>query len=342
MIYINTHIFNTDDSSIKDAAEIIKTGGLVAFPTETVYGLGANVFNDEAVKNIFKAKGRPVDNPLIVHISDFDMINIIAADIPDSAKILMDAFMPGPLTIIMKKSDKISHLITAGLETVAIRFPSHPVAKKLIEYSGVPIAAPSANLSGKPSPTIARHVIDDLSGRVEGIIDGGECDAGLESTVIDCTADIPIILRPGIITLDDIKEYIPNAEIDKNILNAVMPGDTPKCPGMKYRHYAPEAKVFVVEGKKEAVIDKIKELLLENSSYKTGVLCCSDENYKCNKKINIENGNKGYAHRLYTNLRLFDEASIDVVFAEFYINDKYAVSVKNRLYKSASNNIIYV
>lgn len=314
----------------------------MAFPTETVYGIGANIFNEEAVKNIFKAKGRPADNPLIVHISDFEMLNEIVEFIPDSAKILMDAFMPGPLTIIMKKSKKVSSLITAGLDTVAIRFPSHPVAKKLIEYSNVPIAAPSANLSGKPSPTIVRHVIDDLSGRVEAIIDGGTCDAGLESTVIDCTAEIPVILRPGIITLEDIKEYIPDAEIDRHVLNAVMPGDTPKCPGMKYRHYAPDAKVFVVEGKKENVINKIKELLLENKSLKTGVLCCSGENYECDKIINIENGNKGYAHGLYTNLRLFDEASINVVFAEFYIDDKYAVSVKNRLYKSASNNIIYV
>ena len=314
----------------------------MAFPTETVYGIGANIFNEEAVKNIFKAKGRPADNPLIVHISDFEMLNEIVEFIPDSAKILMDAFMPGPLTIIMKKSKKVSSLITAGLDTVAIRFPSHPVAKKLIEYSNVPIAAPSANLSGKPSPTIARHVIDDLSGRVEAIIDGGTCDAGLESTVIDCTAEIPVILRPGIITLEDIKEYIPDAEIDRHVLNAVMPGDTPKCPGMKYRHYAPDAKVFVVEGKKENVINKIKELLLENKSLKTGVLCCSGENYECDKIINIENGNKGYAHGLYTNLRLFDEAAINVVFAEFYIDDKYAVSVKNRLYKSASNNIIYV
>ena len=270
------------------------------------------------------------------------MIDDIAAFIPDNAKILMDAFMPGPLTIIMKKSDKISPLITAGLDTVAIRFPSHPVAKKLIEYSAVPIAAPSANLSGKPSPTIARHVIKDLSGRVEGIIDGGICDAGLESTVIDCTSDIPVILRPGIITLEDIKEYIPNAEIDKHVLNAVMPGDTPKCPGMKYKHYAPDAKVIVVEGKKESVINKIKELLLDNKELKTGVLCCSGEKYDCNKIINIENENKGYAHGLYTNLRLFDESGIDIVFAEFYIDDKYAVSVKNRLYKSASNNIIYV
>ena len=270
------------------------------------------------------------------------MLNNVVACIPDTAKILMDAFMPGPITIIMKKADKVSTFITAGLDTVAIRFPSHPVARKLIELSNVPIAAPSANLSGKPSPTIARHVIDDLSGRVDAIIDGGTCDAGLESTVIDCTGDVPVILRPGIITLEDIQEYIPDAEIDEHVLNAVMPGDTPKCPGMKYRHYAPEAKVIVVEGKKEDVINKIKQLLIENAKLKTGVLCCSGENYSCNKIINIENGNKGYAHGLYTNLRLFDEDAIDIVFAEFYIDDKYAVSVKNRLYKSASNNIIYV
>ncbi len=270
------------------------------------------------------------------------MLPLIVSHIPDSAKILMDAFMPGPLTIIMKKSEKISPVITAGLDTVAVRFPSHPVAKRLIELSGVPISAPSANLSGKPSPTIARHVIDDLTGRVDAIFDGGMCDAGLESTVIDCTGDIPLILRPGIITLEDVQEYIPEADIDKDVLSAVMPGDAPKCPGMKYKHYAPDAKVVVVEGSKENVIRKIHELLKENSALKTGVLSCSGEKYTCNKIITIKDGNKGYAHGLYTNLRLFDEASIDIVFAEFYIDDKYAVSVKNRLYKSASNNIIYV
>lgn len=339
---MNTKILKTDENSIKEAAEIIKKGGLVAFPTETVYGIGANTFNEKAVRNIFKAKGRPADNPLIVHISNFNMLADVVEYIPDNAKILMDAFMPGPLTIIMKKTKSVNSVITAGLDTVAVRFPSHPVARKLIELSGVPIAAPSANLSGKPSPTISRHVIDDLTGRVDAIIDGGTCDAGLESTVIDCTSDIPVILRPGIITLEDIKEYIPNAEIDEHVLKAVMPGDTPKCPGMKYKHYAPDAKVIVVEGKKEDIIIKIKQLLLENKDLKTGVLCCSKEKYDCNMIINIENGNEGYAHGLYTNLRLFDENSIDIVFAEFYIEDKYAVSVKNRLYKSASNNIIYV
>ena len=342
MIFINTKILSTDEGSLKEAASIIKSGGIVAFPTETVYGIGANIYNEEAIKNIFKAKGRPADNPLIVHISSFDMLSDIVSYIPDSAKILMDAFMPGPLTIIMKKSDKINPIITAGLDTVAVRFPSHPIARKFIEFSSVPIAAPSANLSGKPSPTIARHVIDDLTGRVDAIFDGGMCDAGLESTVIDCTGDIPLILRPGIITLEDVQEFIPEADIDKDVLSAVLPGDTPRCPGMKYKHYAPDAKVIVVEGEKEKVINKIKSLLSENSDFKTGVLSCSGESYKCNKIINIENGNKGYAHGLYTSLRLFDENAIDIVFAEFYIDDKYSVSVKNRLYKSASNNIIYV
>lgn len=326
---------------MKEAGEIIKNGGLVAFPTETVYGIGANVFNEEAVLNIFKSKGRPADNPLIVHICDFNMIDELVTHIPHYAQILMDAFMPGPITLIMNKSSKVSKAVTGGLNTVAIRYPSHPAAQKLIEFAGVPIPAPSANLSGKPSPTIARHVADDMTGRIDAIIDGGECEAGLESTVVDCTGDFPVILRPGIITLEDIREYIPETEIDENILKTVTASEKPKCPGMKYKHYAPDAKVIVVEGREEHVIDKIEALLKENKSSKTGVLSCSSHDYNV-FTIKIKDGNKGYAHSLFTNLRKFDEEGIELVFAEFTINDKYAITVKNRLYKSAANNIIYV
>lgn len=342
MIIINTLFLNTCETDLKKAAEIIKAGGLVGFPTETVYGIGADAFNEEAVKNIFKAKGRPVDNPLIVHISNFNMIDRLVTNIPDSARILMDAFMPGPITLIMQKSEIVNNTVTGGLNTVAIRFPSHPAARKLIELANTPIPAPSANLSGKPSPTIAKHVADDMTGRIDAIIDGGECSEGLESTVVDCTGDIPVILRPGIITLEDIREYIPEAETDKNVLHAAEPGEQPKCPGTKYKHYAPDAQVIVIEGEKTSVIEKIKELISKTHDKKIGVMACSDTDYNSDLTIKINNGNKGYAHSLFTSLRNFDEAGIDIVFAEFYINDKYSITVKNRLYKSASNNIIYV
>lgn len=333
---------NSNEEDILKAADIIKSGGLVGFPTETVYGIGADAFNEEAVKNIFKAKGRPIDNPLIVHISDFKMIDRLVTYVPDNAKILMDAFMPGPITLIMKKSKEVNDTVTGGLDTVAIRFPAHPAARKLIEFAQTPIPAPSANLSGKPSPTTAKHVADDMTGRIDAIIDGGECSEGLESTVVDCTGEIPVILRPGIITLEDIQEYIPEAEIDENILKSAEPGEKPRCPGMKYKHYAPDAEVIVVEGEKSLVAEKIKELIKENNGRKIGVMACSDTEYKADLTVRIKNGNKGYAHSLFSGLRNFDEAGIDIVFAEFFINDKYAITVKNRLYKSASNNIIYV
>ena len=288
------------------------------------------------------AKGRPSDNPLIVHISSFEMLDKIVKEIPDSARILMDAFMPGPITLVMKKRDEINNIVTGGLDTVAVRFPSHRAAQKFIEYSATPIPAPSANLSGKPSPTIARHVLDDMMGRVDAIIDGGECEAGLESTVVDCTTEVPVILRPGIITLEDIRQYIPRAEIDQNVLKATEQTDKPRCPGMKYKHYAPDAQVVVVEGAKENVIAKIKSIICENKHKKIGILACSDEIYDASYIMRVKDGNKGYAHSLFTSLRTFDEKKIDLIIAEFYIEDKYAVTVKNRLYKSASNNIIYV
>lgn len=342
MINIDTKILRTDSASIAVAAEIIKNGGLVAFPTETVYGLGASAFNENAVKNIFKAKNRPMDNPLIVHIDSFDMLPSLVREITDNAKILMDAFMPGPITVILKKNPEICDAVTAGLDTVAVRFPSHKCALELIKASKLPIAAPSANLSGKPSPTISRHVIDDLSGRVEAIIDGGECEAGVESTVVDCTGTVPVILRPGIITDEDIKEYIDTVIIDEHVLRSVEENEQPKCPGTKYKHYSPDAEVYVIEGEKNKVAEKIKELLSENADKKAGVLSCTDNSYGDVFTLRTENGNAGYAHSLFTYLRKFDEEKTDIVFAEFCINDKYSLSVKNRLYKSAGNKIIYV
>lgn len=339
---MNTEILNTSDESLKKAGKILAEGGLVAFPTETVYGLGANAFSPESVKNIFKAKGRPSDNPLIVHVSDKAMIDELVTEKTESAKLLIDKFMPGAITLVMKKSEKIDDVVSAGLSTVAIRFPENKVAQKLIQYSNVPVAAPSANLSGKPSPTEARHVIEDMSGRIDLIIDGGSCFAGVESTVVDVTEEIPVILRPGIITLEDLRTVIPETLVDEHVLKAVSVTDTPKSPGMKYKHYAPNADVTVIEGQPQKVFEKINALLLQNKDKKCGVLTISSNSYDANVILSAGENNRDYAHNLFTRLREFDEAGAEIVFAELCIDDKYSMTVKNRLYKSAGNKVIYV
>ena len=269
---MDTKLFHTDDNEIAEAGEILRNGGLVAFPTETVYGLGASAFDSDAAKKIYAAKGRPSDNPLIVHICDKGQIKDIAEEIPESAKKVIDNCMPGPVTIILKKKSVVPNDVTAGLNTVAIRFPLYETAQKLIKAAGVPIAAPSANLSGKPSPTKAKHVVKDMTGRIDAIIDGGECNVGVESTIVDFTGEKPVILRPGGVTYDDLKGIGLDVEIDKNILHSIAADEVPKCPGMKYKHYAPNAEVTVVEGEKDAVQSKIKELLEQCKNAKPEVM----------------------------------------------------------------------
>lgn len=329
-----TKIIKADN--IDEAAECIKHGGLVVFPTETVYGLGADALNDNAVRNIFKAKGRPSDNPLIVHISDKSDVYKLASEVGDNAKKLIDRFFPGCLTVILKKSDTVGEAVTAGLDTVAVRMPSNPIANELIRKSGCFIAAPSANLSGSPSPTVARHVIDDMNGRVDYIIDGGSSEIGLESTVVDVSGEHPEILRPGKITYEELRSVVPDITINPGILKDA---DKPKSPGMKYKHYSPKADVVVVVGKKENVRRIIAEKILHDK--KCGVLTYKGGKYDGAFVINAGDDMETYASGLFYNLRVFDENKIDIVYAEFSDESGIGLAVKNRLFKSAGHKVIY-
>ena len=314
---------NIDNESIKKAGEIIREGGLVAFPTETVYGLGANALNKEAAKKIYAAKGRPSDNPLIAHIANEEMLKPLVKEIPEVAKKLMDAFWPGPMTLIFNKSDIVPKDTTGGLDTVAIRMPNHPIAQALIKEAGVSIAAPSANLSGKPSPTLGEHVIDDMDGRIDMIIDGGMVGMGLESTIIDVTVEPPMILRPGFITKEMLKEVIDQVETDKAILTKPTDGLRPKAPGMKYRHYAPKADFRMYDGEEEKVANEIIKVANEKDSqgYVTGILTSDQNKHFYEGKVNdgvvivslgmfTKKVQSSYQKLLQENFKLLDENQI--------------------------------
>ena len=329
---------------IRESGEIIKKGGLVAFPTETVYGLGGDALNPESSRKIYAAKGRPSDNPLIVHISQWDSIYKIAKDIPETAKILADAFWPGPLTMIVNKSEAVPYETTGGLDTVAVRYPDHSVALKFIEAAGGYVAAPSANKSGRPSPTTAEHVYEDMNGRIEMIIDGGEVGIGVESTIVDLTSDEPMILRPGYITKEMLERVLGNVDTDKTILDNNS-GVKPKAPGMKYRHYAPKGDMTIVEGEDDSVVRFINEMVLENENNGkiVGVLC-TDETYdliKAKHKYNAGSKMNEHeiAHNLYGILREFDQDGIEVIFSQSFSEDGFGTAVMNRLLKAAGFNI---
>ena len=332
---------NIDSKALYEAAEIIRSGGLAAMPTETVYGLGGSALDSNAAAKIYAAKGRPSDNPLIIHVCSYEQIFEYTREVSEYAKKLIKEFMPGPFTIILKKADIIPDTVTAGLDSVAVRFPAHPVARELIKLSGVPIAAPSANLSGKPSPTKAEHVIDDMMGKIECIIDGGSCEVGVESTIVDATGDHPEILRPGGVTLEMLQAVCEDTGVDKNVLNFAAPGEKPKCPGTKYKHYAPNAEVTVVEGSRDGVRAKIKELIAENKGKVIGVLTMYESAYDDAVIISTSGANTGYAKDLFSALREFDKLGCDVVFAEFCENDGVGLAVKNRLYKSAGGRVLH-
>jgi len=340
VLKISPELIDTD--LINEAGEILARGGLVAFPTETVYGLGASAFDGEAAKKIYTAKGRPSDNPLIVHISDKAQIDELACDIPSYARRLIDAFMPGPFTIILKKKNIIPDTVTPGKDSVGIRFPSHRVACELIKAAGVPVAAPSANTSGKPSPTKAEHVINDMMGKIECIIDGGSCEVGVESTIVDATGASPIILRPGGVTLEMLNAVCADTKMDEHILESVAEDEAPKCPGSKYTHYSPDAEVVVVEGEEKAVQSKIRELIDQNKGRVIGALTMYGSAYDDAVIISTSEGSKGYAHDLFADLREFDRLGVEIVFAEFCERDGMDFAIKNRLYKSAGGNVIHV
>lgn len=337
---------NIDIDIITKAGEVLKKGGLVAFPTETVYGLGGDALNPESSKKIYAAKGRPSDNPLIVHVTNMEAIEKIVKEIPEDAVKLAKKFWPGPLTMIFNKNDVVPKETTGGLETVAIRMPSNKIARALIDAEGGYIAAPSANLSGRPSPTIAKYVIEDMEGRIEIIIDGGASDVGLESTIVDCTEDKPMILRPGYITQEMLEEALKEEVVwDRAIIDADCK-TAPKAPGMKYRHYAPKGELIVVEGTKEAVIKKINSLTKEdkNKNFRVGVIATEETKVYYNADFVKSAGHKGNetetAHHLFRILREFDDEKVDKMYSESFSGEGVGAAVMNRLLKAAGHQVI--
>lgn len=336
---------NIDREAIAYAGEILKRGGLVAFPTETVYGLGGDALNPESSKKIYAAKGRPSDNPLIVHICRLEDTGTIAEEIPQAYYRLAEAFWPGPLTIILKKSGRVPHETTGGLDTVAIRFPSNRIAHALIDAEGGFIAAPSANRSGRPSPTLAQYCREDLDGRVDMIIDGGQVGIGVESTIVDLTEGVPTILRPGYITKEMLDRVLGSVDVDRTILSADS-GIRPKAPGMKYRHYAPKGDLKIVTGSREAVIAYINRAAAEaaESGLKTGVIA-TDENYARYRADSVKSAGSrtdetGVARELFRILREFDDENCMVMFSESFDEGGIGMAVMNRLMKAAGHQII--
>lgn len=337
-----------DAEALKEAGEIIKRGGLVAFPTETVYGLGGDALNEDSSGKIYHAKGRPSDNPLIVHICRMEDLAPIVKEIPETAKKLAEAFWPGPLTMIMNKSGKVPYATTGGLDTVAVRMPGHKVALSFIQAAGGYIAAPSANISGKPSPTLAKYVAEDMDGRIEMIIDGGEIGIGLESTIVDLTEEAPIILRPGYITKEMLETVLGKVEMDKTILDDSTE-QAPKAPGMKYRHYAPRGELTIINGQQERVIAEInkKAQKMRQKGEKVGIIGTDDTVglYEADsvKSAGSRADEETIAHALYRILREFDDEEVTVIYSEAF--DETAGSggigqaIMNRLLKAAGHHM---
>lgn len=338
---MDTRILGTDHKGITEAARILKEGGLVAFPTETVYGLGANAMDDEAVSKVYAAKGRPSDNPMIVHVAKPQDLTLLTDNITDDMKKLAENFWPGPLTMVVQAKPQVSRITTGGLDTVAVRIPDNETTLKLIETAGMPLAGPSANLSGHPSPTSSNHVYDDLQGRIDAVIQGEICKVGIESTVVDMTSPAPVILRPGIVTAEDLEKVLgKKVELDPAVLQKPKILDNgklleteddykPKAPGMKYKHYAPKAEMMIFVGEPEKVRLAIaaEKMARVEFGQKVGVLIFDSDKPK------------EAAHDFFAQLRAFDKSGVDVILAAALKEDGVGLAVMNRMFKSAGYNI---
>lgn len=358
---MKTERFGSSEHDLQKAAALLAKGELVAFPTETVYGLGAHALDERAVDKIFQAKGRPSDNPLIIHIGDIRQLAQVAASVPPVAQICIEAFWPGPLTLILPRQAEVPDNVTAGLDTVGVRMPDHPVALDLLRISGLPVAAPSANRSGRPSPTTAGHVLDDLEGRIAAVIDGGTTGVGVESTVLDVTADPPMILRPGGVTKEMLERVIGSVDIDPTLTEQPKVELVPRSPGMKYTHYAPQGEMWIVEGdwdlpttlesgvqagKMDKQADKLQGLVDRSRAegYKTGVLTTderanryqADAVLSCGSRRQLES----IAAGLYHALREFDRLGIERIYAESFPGDGIGFAIMNRLRKAAGYRVI--
>lgn len=336
-----------DDAEIEKAGQIIRNGGLVAFPTETVYGLGGDALNAQSSQKIYAAKGRPSDNPLIVHICRLDDINDIVSEFPESAQKLAENYWPGPLTMVLPKSDKVPDETTGGLSTVAVRMPVDPIALSFIKAAGGYVAAPSANTSGKPSPTKAKYVIEDMDGKIDMIIDGGDVEIGLESTIVDLSGTVPMLLRPGFITLDMLRECLGEVRMDPTLFSGDYK-EPPKAPGMKYRHYAPKGILTIVSGMEIAVVERINELVetavLEGK--KVGVIATDETlpKYDCScvKSVGTRKDEVSIAHNLYRILREFDDEDVELIYSEAFDTPNMGQAIMNRLLKAAGHHVMYV
>ena len=337
---MKTQLLPATDESLALAARLLSEGELVAFPTETVYGLGAHAMDAQAVLGIFSAKGRPADNPLIVHIHDRSQLEGIC-EVNDAAIRLMDAFWPGPLTIILPRKDAVPNAVTANLDTVAVRMPAHPVALALLKACNLPVAAPSANRSGKPSPTSAKHVFDDMDGRIPLIIDGGESDVGLESTVISLAGEKPCILRPGGVTKAMLEEVLGEVDLAGSILRPLEKGEKALSPGMMYKHYSPDGQVTLIEGEESAVVEALRKLYAHAASegHRACVMCFSEHVAALADCQPHDIGSKDdpseVAHRLFATLRGLDEEKMDVIFSEVMPPEGVGLAVMNRLGRAA-------
>ncbi len=328
---------NEYENSINTAAEILKNGGVVGVPTETVYGLAASAYDNSAINKVFEAKGRPQDNPLIVHISDMEMLRDVAEDIPEIVYTLAENFWPGPLTMVLHRTEKVAESVSAGLLTVAVRMPSNTVALDVIKKSGLPLAAPSANVSGRPSPTTANHVVNDLDGKIDAVLMGDDCDFGVESTVITLVGETPILLRPGAVTYEQLLKFLPNLEIADAVLNELKAGDKAESPGMKYKHYAPKTTAFLVEG--ESFADFV------NKQENAVAVCFAEEasDIKIPKLIYGSQDDKlSLAHSIFAVLREVDKFGAENVFIHAPEKNGVGLAVYNRLIRAAAFKVINI